>query len=311
MTSLQYDDVDGELATSIRRYCADHLAPVADEPMPTGWWAGLAELGVLGLATPEGGGTVTSVAAAMEELGRANAPGPLVGTFLATQLVDRATREQIASGAVIAAAGSPPLVAWLPVAGVIVLVDGATAYRASVIGDVETVPTLAGEPWGRATFERMAELGPAAPSVAVSDVAVGAYVAANGARLVEEAAAYAADRVQFRQPIGAFQAVAHPLADVSVRLAAARTLVRMAAHAVDTASPEAIALAAAARLSASGAAMTAAFRVHQTYGAVGFTVEGPIGTRSARIRQVSLAAPGDEHARRAVLVPHGLAAAPP
>ena len=92
MTSLQYDDVDGELATSIRRYCADHLAPVADEPMPTGWWAGLAELGVLGLATPEGGGTVTSVAAAMEELGRANAPGPLVGTFLATQLVDRATR---------------------------------------------------------------------------------------------------------------------------------------------------------------------------------------------------------------------------
>ena len=193
----------------------------------------------------------------------------------------------------------------------IVLVEGATAYRASVIGDVETVPTLAGEPWGRATFERVDELGPAALSVAVSDVAVGAYVAANGARLVEEAAAYAADRVQFRQPIGAFQAVAHPLADVSVRLAAARTLVRMAAHALDTASPEAIALAAAARLSASGAAMTAAFRVHQTYGAVGFTVEGPIGTRSARIRQVSLAAPGDEHARRAVLVPHGLAAAPP
>ena len=86
MTSLQYDDVDAELAASIRRYCADHLAPDADQPMPTGWWAGLAELGVLGLATPEGGGSVTSVAAAMEELGRANAPGPLVGTFLATQL---------------------------------------------------------------------------------------------------------------------------------------------------------------------------------------------------------------------------------
>ena len=42
-----------------------------------------------------------------------------------------------------------------------------------------------------------------------------------------------------------------------------------------------------------------AYRSHQTYGAMGFTVEGPIGNRSAKIRQISLAGhsagAGSEH----------------
>jgi alkylation response protein AidB-like acyl-CoA dehydrogenase len=306
MTSLQFDDVDAELAASVRRYCLHHATDDTEQPLPAGWWTGLAELGVLGLATPDGGGSITSITAAMEELGRADAPGPLVATFIAGQLVDRATRQAIASGTALAAVGVAPLVPWLPHADVVVLLDGPSAHLARVLGDVERVQVLGGEPWGRATFERIGDLGPAAAAVAVGDVALGAYVTASGARLVEEAAAYATDRVQFGQPIGAFQAVSHPLADVFVRLAAARTLVRMAAHALDIGTADGTALAAAGRLSAAGAAMAAAFRAHQTYGAVGFTVEGPVGARSARIRQLTLAPPGDRHARDEVLTPHGL-----
>ena len=134
MTSLQYDDVDGELATSIRRYCADHLAPVGDDPMPTGWWAGLAELGVLGLATPEGGGTV--------HVGRRSDGGARPGQRPGTPRRDvprhpagrpgdpRADRDR---AQVIAAAGRRRCCAWLPVAGVIVL--GRGRHRLPCVGD--------------------------------------------------------------------------------------------------------------------------------------------------------------------------------
>lgn len=43
-------------------------------------------------------------------------------------------------------------------------------------------------------------------------------------RLIERSVRHAASRVQFSQPIGEFQGIAHPLADLHVRLAAARLL---------------------------------------------------------------------------------------
>ncbi len=189
MTSLLYDDVDAELAASVRRYCTDRLASRDDVELADGWWTGLGELGVLGLATPEGGGGVSSIAAAMEELGRANAPGPLAATFLATQLVDRPIRQRLTSGEQIVAVGSPPLLPWLPVAGVVIILDGGSCHLATVSGDIEAVDTLGGEPWGRGTFERVADLGPSDHAVAVADVATGAYLAANGARLLEDSGA--------------------------------------------------------------------------------------------------------------------------
>ena len=88
---LEYDDVDAAFAESVGRLVRGAPRPDAGvdaELVARRGGATSAELGVLGLATPEGGGTVTTIAAAMEALGSANAPGPLVETFVAVQLLD-------------------------------------------------------------------------------------------------------------------------------------------------------------------------------------------------------------------------------
>jgi alkylation response protein AidB-like acyl-CoA dehydrogenase len=141
--------------------------------------------------------------------------------------------------------------------------------------------------WQR--HERIDALGDAGRAIAVGDVAAAAYVVGEATHLLAGAARYAADRVQFKNAIGNFQAIAHPLADCHLRLSAARTVTRIAAHAVDVDDQHAAAAAATARRSATNAALETAYHAHQTYGAMGFTVEGPIGNRSARIRQTSLA----------------------
>lgn len=306
MITLDFDDADAELAASLRRFCDETSLVEEGTDLSRSYWKGLADLGVLGLATREGGGGATTIAAAMEVLGRADAPGPLAATFVAGQLVDDAARGRIASGDDVVSVGSALLFPWLPVAEIVIELDGSHAHLATVSGDIEEVQTLGGEPWGRARVERLVDLGDAHAALAVGNVAIAAFLAGSGARALEDAAAYAGDRVQFRQSIGSFQAVAHPMAEAYIRLTAARTLARCAAFALDNADPAAASAAATARLSASKAAMAAAFHCHQAYGALGFTVEGPLGTRSARIRQVAMLPPNDGELRATALVVHGI-----
>src|SRR5947208_421601 len=80
--------------------------------------------------------------------------------------------------------------------------------------------------------------------------ALGAYLVGAGTRAVRASADYAAARRQFGRAIGDFQAVAHPLATAFAQLVATRTLVRMAARAIDDGDAGAPALAASARLGA-------------------------------------------------------------
>jgi alkylation response protein AidB-like acyl-CoA dehydrogenase len=272
---------------------------------PNELWRGLADLGVLALATPEGGGGATSVVAAMEELGAANAPGPLVATFAATQLLGGIDRAAVVTGDSIVSLGEQPLMPWLPVAGVIIELDEGRAYLATPVDDVEGVETLGGEPWGRCRLERIADLGDAAVALQLANAAMAAYLAGAGHRLLDLASSYANDRVQFRTSIGTFQAVAHPLAESAMRLSAARSLARLAADGIDRRDAGASALAATARLSATKASLGIAYQAHQTFGAMGFTVEGPVAAVSARIRQVSMLIPQPVTMRDAVLGAHG------
>jgi alkylation response protein AidB-like acyl-CoA dehydrogenase len=294
---LEYDDVDAAFAQSVGRLCAARLDQTAGS-VPSWskqWWAEVAELGVLALGTPDGGGTVTTIAAAMEQLGQANAPGPFVETFVAVQLLDAERVDAIVAGAHVATVTTSNLVPWLPIADTVIEIDGSRAHLVRIPGEVVPVDSLAGEPWGRAVIERGDDLGEASSALAIADVAAAAYMVGEADHLLRGAAAYAADRIQFRSPIGNFQAVAHPLAECFLRVTAARTLARIAAHTIDTdtaGGAAALAAAATARRSATRAALDAAFQVHQAYGAMGFTVEGPVGNRSAKIRQTSLAGRG-------------------
>jgi alkylation response protein AidB-like acyl-CoA dehydrogenase len=168
-------------------------------------------------------------------------------------------------------------------------------------GPVTTVETLSGEPWGRCELRRLEDLGSATRAVAFSDCALGAYLSGAGQALLERAAEYAGQRSQFGRLIGEFQAVSHPLADCAVRLNAAAALARLAADALDRGLEEGRQAAATARLSASSAALGIAHQAHQTFGAMGFAVDGPVGTRSAHIRQLTLLPPAPVEAREAVL----------
>jgi hypothetical protein len=85
--------------------------------------------------------------------------------------------------------------------------------------------------------------------------------------MLESAADYARDRVQFGQPIGAFQAVKHRLADVLVAVRAAEVV---ADESWDT---ETAIAAAAAKCLAGQAFQLAAENCLQVMGAIGFTWE--------------------------------------
>jgi alkylation response protein AidB-like acyl-CoA dehydrogenase len=295
---LDYSAEQLALADSVRGVAARERDPAV-------LWKALAELGVLGLATPEGGGGALEIACSMEALGHAAATGPLPGTFMATQLVGPVDRERLASGDAIAAVGAPPLMPWAAVADVFIELGpdgGAWLARAR---EVEAVETMAGEPWGRVTLERIELLAALPQAIVIGDVAVGAYLVGAAARLVAVTAQWLADRVQFGRAIGEFQSLAHPLADVAIRTRAARSLVRSAAYAADT-SGDAGPAAATARLSATHAALGATYRAHQSFGALGFTVEGPVAVIGQRIRQISLHPPGPRAAREAALAAHGL-----
>jgi alkylation response protein AidB-like acyl-CoA dehydrogenase len=164
---------------------------------------------------------------------------------------------------------------------------------------------MAGEPWARGDLRRTDRLGgDVDAAVAAGDAALAAYLVGAGLHAVRASADYAAARRQFGQPIGDFQAVAHPLAAAFALLVATRSLVRLAARAIDDGQDDAPALAASARLGAADAALGAVTIAHQTHGAIGFTVQAGLGAVSTRVRQWSLLPPGPNRSREVLLRRH-------
>lgn len=293
------------LMTSVRGFCQRQLAsprPLERGVFPREEWLRLAELGVLGLVTPEMGGGALDLVCAVRELGRAGFPGPLAATAVATQLLDGADLDAVVGGTAIVSVGAPPVMPWAPHADVLIELDGDRAWRVAAAGDVQAVDTLAGEAWGMMAVERTSELGDARRALALGDLTTAAYLVGAGFEAAQLAADYARERIQFGRPIGDFQAVAHPLADALTRLLAAEQLVFKAAVVFDDMGDD-VHAAASARLSATRGALDAVYAAHQTFGAMGFTVEGPIGRLGQQARQVSLAPPGPNRAR--AIVRHG------
>jgi alkylation response protein AidB-like acyl-CoA dehydrogenase len=82
---------------------------------------------------------------------------------------------------------------------------------------------------------------------------------------------YANERVQFDRPIGAFQAVKHPLVDVMIELELSRSLSVGAATELDAGSPAAERLGRMAKAAATDAFLFACDRGVQLHGGFGFT----------------------------------------
>jgi acyl-CoA dehydrogenase len=103
-------------------------------------------------------------------------------------------------------------------------------------------------------------------------IAGAATAVGGGLRAIDLAVEYATDRAVFDQPIGAHQAVQHPLAEAYSELLCARLMTAKAAWEWD-AGADAGTSANVAKLRASEAALDAADRAIQTHGGNGFTPE--------------------------------------
>ncbi len=311
---LAFDDGQQAIADSVGQFCADRcdddVVKATSGALPRNLWRELADLGVFGLLTPDGDAGALEVVAAVESLGRAAFPGPLAATFLATRVLGDPDRARVAAGDAIVSAGEPPLLPWATEADVFLEIDGDRVFRAQPSDTLVPVETLGGEPWGRVALDRGDELPGSAAGIVLMRLVLAAQSAALGERLVEDASNHALARKQFGRPIGDFQAVAHPLADCSMRLSAASKLARAAAFHFDQGTAaEARRFAAAAHLSAGEASLEAAYVCHQVFGAIGITLEGPVFHLSHRIRQLASQSPSRSSARNRLLEDAGFSLA--
>jgi len=140
--------------------------------------------------------------------------------------------------------------------------------------------------------------GPAALAAAadLANLALAAEQCGAMAACLAMTSEYARLRVAFGQPIGAFQAVKHRLADMETAWELARAALRAAATSADADPDRFSADASVARLLASGPYFTAAADTIQLHGGIGFTWEhdAHLYYKNALAGQVLLGTPGDQ-----------------
>ena len=99
---------------------------------------------------------------------------------------------------------------------------------------------------------------------------------------------YSKDRVQFDKPLGAFQALAHYMADAVTAIDGGEVLVWEAAWAAANDRPEATRLAPMAKLFACETYRDTTTMAQQVFGGVGFTLEYDIQLYFRRAKQLQL-----------------------
>jgi alkylation response protein AidB-like acyl-CoA dehydrogenase len=262
-------------------------------------WRRLAELGLFGvLAAPGAGGMGLSDADFVllaEEAGRAVLPEPLMEqAALAVPLLAEVANEPVAAAllphlasgvARVAVAHTQNPYANVPPGVTHWLLCSVDAVTLASAEEVEAVPARsvdAGrrlcEPRVRAGRGRLLASGEAARAATGRLLSRGAvHTAAQclgvAERMLELAAAYAKERVQFGRPIGTNQAIKHHLANVAVKLEFARAVVYAAVTRVDAVDARTLADVSHAKLAASEAADLAARTAIQVYGAMGYSWE--------------------------------------
>jgi alkylation response protein AidB-like acyl-CoA dehydrogenase len=249
------------------------------------------QVGAAALVVPEdlggAGGELADAATVLQELGRALVPTPLLGTILAELAllaaddVDADTIAGLAEGTAIGAVVlDPHYVVNGDIADVIVAVDERsreehqtrdgqltrwTSVTAERVDTMDTTRRLA-----RLTAEAATPLG-ADPGIAdLAAVLLAAEQIGAAERCLELTVDYTKQRVQFGRPIGSFQALKHRMADLYVKVSAARALVD---DAVADPGPTSSALA---RVAATEAFVAVASEAIQMHGGIAITWEHDI-----------------------------------
>lgn len=269
-------------------------------------WSEMAEMGWVGLALPDGGGTILDLAVIFEELGRAVSPTPLFSTvaLAGLTLADAGHLPPgVAEGRTLigtALADVPPDALAAEVSGSNARVSGTVPFSYDVesaelllvvAGPVLVLldsdrPGIEASPLDTLSNDRLfelridgaegdvvgntAELLPAA--LARATALRTAEIVGVMARALEMAAEHAKTRVQFGKPLGAFQAVQHRLADMLLDLEGARWSAYRAAWALSRGS-SAEREVSVAKAWASDACQRVAFGAQQVHGGVGVDLD--------------------------------------
>jgi alkylation response protein AidB-like acyl-CoA dehydrogenase len=318
---LKLSEEQQMLGQAVRALCERFSTPAdvrALEGDPKGFrddlWAELGRMDLLGLLVD--GWYPIEVAVVCEELGRALCASPYIETAvfggallgrsdeIVTLAWHEAGRSETEEGIATTFDGST-------VTGEKILVPFASAAAKLLVlarGDdglviasvepgsasLELEGTLASDARYRAVFDK-------APAEVVATgwdaferaatpalVAVAACAVGGAAKAHEMSVEYANERIQFDKPIGSYQAMAHPLADLATEIGGARSLVLQAAWALSGNRDTAFPLARMAKYYACDVFRRTAKFGHQVFGGIGFTLDIDIQLYMRRAKQLEV-----------------------
>lgn len=218
---------------------------------------------------------------ALEQVGYAGAPGPIVDTVtVAAPLLaaaDHPAADRVLAGEVLVATGLGRADAPIPHARIadLFLLEHEGAARTFARDEVELDEVAAVD--GARQLARVRPLGPGhgvdADDGLLATVGTAAELVGLGQRMLDLTVTYVTQREQFGTPIGAFQAVKHQLADAKKALAFARPAVRRAGYTLAAGWDSAARDVAVAKATANDAADLTSRVAIQCHGAIGYTVE--------------------------------------
>ncbi|GLZ03173.1 acyl-CoA dehydrogenase [Actinomadura sp. NBRC 104412] len=348
MKDLLYSEIEDDLRAGVRELLDDKaqwtgvLAGIEkDDPYDTALWQALAQMGVTGLPVPEdlggAGATWRETAVVMEELGRAVAPVPFLGSAVlgvAALLAagDRDLLPQVASGERIAVPAVPlgtapgasvggtvradggtltgqvagvadaqaADVLLVPASGALYAVDAADAARTPVVS-LDMTRRLCDLSFA-ATPARLVAEGDGAVRAALS---TGAAMLASeqlglAGRCLDTTVEYLKTRYQFGRPVGSYQGLKHRLADLWTAVAEVRAVARYAASCVADDDADAPVAVAVAQAHCSPIAVKAAEECVQMHGGIGFTWEHPAHLYLKRAKSAAIALGTADHHRAAL-----------
>lgn len=266
-------------------------------------WTLLCEqVGAAALVVPEdlggAGGELADAAVVLEELGKALVPTPLLGTTLAELALlaadDHEPLEALAEGTSIGTVVfDADYVVNGDIADVVIAADGENLTRWT---------TFTATP--KSTMDltrRLSAVIPGDPAVLGADpgladtaaLLLAAEQIGAASRCLDLTVAYTKDRVQFGRPIGSFQALKHRMADLYVKVSAARAVVN---DAIADPSPTSASLA---RYFASEALSAVTAEAIQMHGGIAITWESDIQLYFKRAHgSAQLLGPPRQHLRR-------------
>ena len=262
-------------------------------------WSELSAFGVLGVLAPEsaGGLSLSDVEAALllEEAGRAALPEPLLETSVVVVPILCALSDDARARSLVEAviSGTAALGVSLASARYVTLPPRADQILVECDDEAHLVSLSDADPTPQPSVDGSRRLFHITPRLTQSTliargqavrtafeearlrgrIGAAAELVGLGLRVVDMTAAYAKTRIQFGQPIGAFQAVKHQLADALKGVVFARPLVYRAAHSMAVADPERALHASVTKAAASDAADRAARVALQVHGAIGYSYE--------------------------------------